>query len=554
MGLKFMVHAFRGVRHAEIELSKITIVAGQNYAGKSSLAQAVGAALTGSTMPIDGILKKDAKALVNDASKKGFSRVEGVGGHLTIEWPSLEAKGEGGTPPSADPVSAGLRNVLRMNDKDRAKYFTELLQINVAPETLREAVGLPDKDFETLWKTCEQLGWDEAYSQIKDKGARLKGRWEQVTGQNYGKQKADGWQPDAWTFDLEKATQKELESIAAQCQEWVEAGITDTAVVNTLSAMQVEELKKRADRKDETENAYVATTNAHTKAKSIANDIQEKILNNKPQFTSQPCPHCGGMLSVRDGKVSKGTVTAEDATASQQAQQNLKLELDKARDAQQEAFLAMTKAEREFQDAENAAKKLAEMAAEKPVKKSKTATDLAEDRANLARAEERLAAFKSKRDADAIFSSIEKNAVILTALAPDGLRLKRLTEVLDEVNPKLAALSNTAGYAALSIQPDMSIAFGGRLFTLCSQSEQYRAMTILTLFVAQETGASCVVFDGADVLDGSGRNGLMSAIKSVRIPALICMTMGAKEYDRIKPVIEENGTVKTYWMENGGIK
>ena len=38
--------------------------------------------------------------------------------------------------------------------------------------------------------------------------------------------------------------------------------------------MQVEELKKRADRKDETENAYVATTNAHTKAKSIANDIQ----------------------------------------------------------------------------------------------------------------------------------------------------------------------------------------------------------------------------------------------------------------------------------------
>lgn len=557
MGLiNIMVHAFRRVSHAEISLEKITIVAGPNESGKTSFAQAVGAALTGSTMPVDGILKKDAKALVNDASKKGFVRIENDGGNLAIEWPSLETKGEGETPPSADLVSAGLRNVFRLSDKDRAKYFGELLQIQVSKLAFRTSIGmheLPDDHFEALWKTCEQLGWDEAYSQVKEKGTKLKGRWEQVTGANYGAKLADGWQPDEWTFDLEKATQEGLEAEASQCREWVEAGITDTAVINTLSAMQVEELKKRAERKDEAENAYVTATNAHSAAKKAANDLQEKILNNKPQFASQPCPHCGKPLSVLGGKISVGTVTAEDATASQQVQQNLKLDLDKARNAQQDAFLAMTKAETAFGDAEDAVKKLAELSAEKPAKKSKTSIDLAKARANLARAEERLAAFKAKRDADEIFTLIEKNAVILAALAPDGLRLKRLTEVLDEVNPKLAELSKAAGYKTLAIQPDMSLKFGMHSYFLNSESMKYRANVILTLFVAGETGASCVVFDGADILDGRGRNGLLAAIKYTRKPALICMTMGAKEYERMKPALEENGTVKTYWMENGEI-
>lgn len=58
------IRDFRGIEHADIRLSGLTLIAGSNGAGKTSIAQAVAAVLTGQTVPIKGLRKADAGALV----------------------------------------------------------------------------------------------------------------------------------------------------------------------------------------------------------------------------------------------------------------------------------------------------------------------------------------------------------------------------------------------------------------------------------------------------------------------------------------------------------
>ena len=55
---------------------------------------------------------------------------------------------------------------------------------------------------------AQKQGWEGAYVQTKETGARLKGQWQGVTGQNYGGEKAKNFIPLDWEPELAGASEE----------------------------------------------------------------------------------------------------------------------------------------------------------------------------------------------------------------------------------------------------------------------------------------------------------------------------------------------------------
>ena len=55
---------------------------------------------------------------------------------------------------------------------------------------------------EAVWQKVDQDGFDASLERAKDTGRALKQQWSMVTGETYGSNKAQTWQPQGWTSDL----------------------------------------------------------------------------------------------------------------------------------------------------------------------------------------------------------------------------------------------------------------------------------------------------------------------------------------------------------------
>jgi hypothetical protein len=144
------VRNFRGCAKAEIVCDPIALVAGRNAAGKSSLAMAVGAALVGTTLPLNIVNKKDAPALVMTGASEGLAEITAEGGGIArITWPACEMTTQG-DPPRASFYAAGLASVATMPPKERAQELADYLHADPAREDLTAALnnaGLGDEAY-----------------------------------------------------------------------------------------------------------------------------------------------------------------------------------------------------------------------------------------------------------------------------------------------------------------------------------------------------------------------------------------------------------------------
>ena len=80
--------SFLGARAVDVALTKpVTLFAGRNFAGKSSIQEAVRMALTGESVRVS--LKKDYGALITEGADSGFATVAWTGGEASVVLPSL---------------------------------------------------------------------------------------------------------------------------------------------------------------------------------------------------------------------------------------------------------------------------------------------------------------------------------------------------------------------------------------------------------------------------------------------------------------------------------
>jgi hypothetical protein len=176
----------------------------------------------------------------------------------------------------------------------------------------------------------------------------------------------------------------------------------------------------------------------------------------------------------------------------------------------------------------------------------------AEDaKAAVARAQERLDAGRRKRRADALHGEILVQTAVVKALAPDGVRKRKLSRAIEAFNSTiLAPLCEAAEWKTVTLTEDLATRYGGRPYALLSDSEAYRVRVTLQIAMARLDDSAMVIIDGADILDPLGRNGLFGLLSDPDngCPALVGMTVAKPEKT---PDLAAADLGATYWVERG---
>ena len=518
-----------GARHIAVDIATpITIFAGANGSGKSSIQEAVRMALTGESVRV--ALKKDYPQLVADWAGGGVAAVTtGDGEAYAIALPSGKGNHCGGHP--ALPYVLDAQRFLNLDQKERRTFLMGLMGVKITAAGICERLAERGCDPEMIAEIepSLRLGFEAAATEAQGKARDQKAIWKSITGEAYGEKKADGWADQRAPEFNPQALADARAQMAALDAELEEAatrlgGLRAQAEHVASRAKRMEQLRAEAGR-----YAAIATKLAVDEAdlarQTAAVAAAREAAAGGPSEIATPCPECGAALVIKGPalKIYAPPARTPDREAV-------------ARLPGLESALAMLERtvendKRDLAAADDAAKALAELG------KSTDAAPSAED---IEAAENRNATLKGKRadlavglraleDAEkavaAAAGSTERAALahlsvmawlkIADALAPDGIPGELLAEALGPINERLAASAEATGWMRTAIAADMSVATRDpgaetwRDYRLLSESEQWRVGAVIAEAISHLSGIRLLVLDRFDVLDLVGRGQLL---------------------------------------------
>jgi hypothetical protein len=544
---------FRRCERAEIVCNPFALVGGRNEAGKSSLAQAFGAALCNENQNLPpGFAKSTVGLLITAGQSSAQIELRSEQGWVRVDWPACTATIDG-EPPHSSKWAAGVESIAEIDVQKRARVLAEYLKSDPTREDLATALADVElggeKILDVIWKLIDEQGWDQAHTLRGDVGKDLKGRWRQETRANWGPKLAQSWRPDGWEEDLDGASEANLAAAVVSAKAAHDAAVAAAAI----SGAERQRLEQAADQAEELIEALAKAEIEEARLEEVALKAQADRAALPPggADAEMACPGCGCMLVLRPVDLATRklelaeTLTAAEKKKRRQAIAVADGAVGNATAAHAEQEKAVERARHAMQIAVEARNRLAEM---KPPGDDDGVDIDATNRA-VGAAEDRLARWRQYRRAVEIRAQINGNDLILKILAPDGLRARKLARVLELFNTRLGGLGKAAGWRVVEIQPDMMITYGGRPYgPQISSSAQYRVRTILQLALAQLDGSAMVVLDAAEILDAAARRELFALLDSTDLHALICMTLSRREQ---LPDLAEIDIGASYWIEDG---
>lgn len=548
------IRNYRGAAEADIEIRNIVLIAGENAQGKSSTLAGIAAAATGLAIP-QGFTKGNAARLIREGADEGFIALKSDAGRRSIAFPSAECT-SAGTAPYASVYAAGLFSILDFDAKDRAKALIELLKAEPSRDDLGKAfieAGIgSDEDtaiVDQVWTKIEAVGWDGAHKAATDRGAKLKGAWEEVTGKKYGSKVAEGWTPEGWLPEHGAEDTDGLATKLATARTALEAAISNAAVDQTEHARRAEGAARADEMQKSLTQAETELGLARTALEAAEKDLAK--LPTGAGYAGIPCPHCGEKVVT--------SRTASGATELHKAQPDIS-DADKKKQrlaiADAEGVVSRWKGEVGTKQAEvgraEAALATAQADAlwlvDHPVKEGAGA-DVPAARQAVADAEQLINLIAKRNRAASRHAEVAQNQTMIDLLAPQGLRQKKLADVIDAFNgSRLHPLCETAAWRPVSVEADLSVSYGGRPYALLSASEQWRVRAIVQIATAQLDGSELILLDAADILTKQGRNGLFALLMSLDLPAVVAMSFSASVN---VPDLAGKGAGCSYWISEG---
>lgn len=530
--MKLSIYYYRGITELEATLEKITLFCGLNFQGKSSIAGALSALLTGKALP-DWMKKKDVAEFINTASGTGKIELSDDRGTSIISYPDCAYSTARNAYKSSE-IAAGLLKPTEMDGKSRSGYFSELLKTEPTEEQLKNALsgsGMKKSQFDELWKNIKISGFDSALKVAETERTKLKGAWENVTGDNYGSIKAANWKP-------ENLSEENPEKLAELRKE------RDTAIATI--AIDDAEIFRLTDFADK----IPLTT-------KIRDDLQTELLELKKQYSELkepeilkasdiPCPHCNKPLNISSGKIIiGGKITPGMETESQKKHSDYLIKKSALNTKIENTTNAIATANADLKIQNDAKDKLS-----KPRNKTR---DIAEIEAEITILENSQFANETFEKATDIQAKIEISDKLIQVLRPDGLRKTLLTEGLEKFNLKSKELCEIAKWPVVWLNDNLDIIYGQRDYRLLSESEKFRTDITIQVVCALVDGSDMVIIDGADILDPQGRNGLISVLKNIDIKSVVFMTIPEKEYTDLSAKLDKVG-INNYWVEKGTLR
>lgn len=533
----------RGIESASVKVDKISLIAGPNGAGKTSISIAVAAALMQHPAPLPGMKKSDAKLLLRDNQKRGRCEVISGDRKLAVNWPGGSVSCDGLATGSA--VTCGLSRVPEIPAKDMPVFLSELLNSRPTLDDLR--AGLPgyvnEATVQAIWTEIEDNGWDKAHTRAREKGAKLKGAWEQITGEKWGAKKAESWCPEA--IDAEALpTSKDLEGKVSEAAARVEQVIAGMALSEDRRAKLQEQVQEGQQAKAQLDDAETKKADLIQRKESL-----EKQLEAAPRPTAQQntlaCPHCSADVVVANGGRELQVpveIDAEENAHREQAIYELQGKLSETRHDLNNQIMAVNFVKQTvdlgIQAQAELDKKSEGEFSEQDLQGARAAMDQA-----LHLRDELNRYHEAKRTAE----KVTQAGAIADALATTGVRQQVLDRSLSDLNRRLVEFSKASAWGVVSIDPaDLTVSYDLRPYPMLSASEQFRACVALQMAVAEIQEPPLVVVDAADILDRNGRNGLFRMLKTVSIPVLVTMTMNTRDD---VPNLSNAGMGRSYWIE-----
>jgi hypothetical protein len=542
--MHFSVQNFRGIAQADIEFSdKITLIAGPNGAGKSSLAESLGACLSGEIIG----LKKDAFENVRTGGQGARATLARDAAFRSITWSGGKTTVDTGNgAPYASSLVAGLMDLFKLDDKERATIFRNLLQAMPTRDDLaKELPGFSEDRVNAIWDQIRSLGFDGTLEAAKKRGAELKGAWEQVTKQKFGTTIYKEWQPANWTpGSTEEKLIEELRDAEKSHHDLIAMAAIDSAERAKYEALAADLPAKTA-----------AASELDQKRKEAQARWEEAVKKNSSHDwksiheTELNCPHCSKIVVYRNGGIHKPDAskpTKAEAEAARKLGFQMQEEVSKLKGEYEHAQAAFAAAHAESSAAHSAKILLEQEAGKKDVPAG--AIDQAKNLVEIRR--ELLASHKRYQEAQNIAQSIDENLLIQKVLSPTGLQRKKTVEKLDSLNARLATLCSVAGWRLVKINEDFQAVYGDFLYKKISKSEQFRVRATLAICWAQADESEMVVIDEADILDNEGRKGLAKLVAYASVPVVLFMTANSS---REVPDLSADGRGITYWIANHSV-
>ena len=544
--MKLIVNSFRGIQEADIQLGSITLIAGPNAQGKTSLLQGAIATVC-ETIPIDGIEKKHVTLLVKSGNAEAEAEFTSNTGSVKVTYPDAQ-RSTTGSPLEITRMAAGMESFVDYSKPaDRSRAFCELLQAYPSPGEITvelEKIGAA-ASAQKIIDTIKVHGWDTAHKNAQQAGAQLKGAWSQITGEDYGSKKAESWSHPDWEIDLAEAKEPDLVQAVNDLNDLYIAAQSDKSVTES----EAQRLQKLADQVPQLNTEITSLSNQLNALFKNEQDIRSAAGKLPPaeQPKSCKCPHCKKNVQIDNGKLSAVQLLTDEEISKRKSAidsaneslQNVKTEIQRIN-----TDLAAKRAD--LETAKNAGAELSKK--QKRRKSTENVADAVEEcKKQLETAQKRLNAFQKTKSAESKHKLILANQKIVDMLAPAGLRQVKLIQVLGQYNSTLQQICKIAGWRTVEVKANMLISLGGTVYALCSKAEKYSVRVALQLAAAMIAQSGLVIIDDSDDLLGTMRNGLFKALLTVKIPALIALATEAREK---LPNLSKFGGV-CYWIENG---
>ncbi|SUC89967.1 SMC domain-containing protein [Pseudomonas aeruginosa] len=535
---KLEITNFQGLRHAALDVSApVLLVAGHNGAGKSSLLDGVAMAFNGQPRRVS--LKKEIDKLITEGAKKGEARVEWLDESGEVQACGVALPSGKGSPLADSPFLPFVLDASRfaaLDAKDRRRVLFDLTGASASPAEVGkrlEAKGLDLALFEKV-KPLLRSGFPAAVEQAKAYASESRGAWKAITGENYGSEKANGWEPEAPPVIV---SEEELESARAELQATAQdldeaqqtLGSSKRAHADAQArASRIAALRETAALADRRRNK-LATDEANQDEWSEKVMAAEAAASGEPAHQPLTCPHCQGAVDLQAGTlvVHQPPEQIADAEAARR--------LPEYREYLASAQRAVANSQRDLDECLAAAEQIKVLEAESVEAPSAEAIANGEQainelrqardasRAKLVALQEALEAATQREASIAKAQAAHQDVVAWTgmvdALSPTGIPAEILADAIGPVNDTLKRLAGIAGWSPVEISADIDVTFGGRLYGLLSESERWRCDTTIALAIATISGLRLVLLDRLDVLDLPSRNqaiALMRAMTSDR--------------------------------------
>lgn len=538
------------------DLSPLTLIAGGNESGKSSIRDAIDFAFTGN--PGRAGTKKNLHKLVRRGASNGMVSVVIDGGEII-----QRDVANGGVVGRMPQLHKALPFVLRGSDfarkldaKERRGFLFDLMGLSAGPDEVKKRLLKRGIDAALIDRVATYLagGFEPALQEAERRRVENKAQWREVTGETYGEKKAEGWMApapefnepdllsaandyDGWLKEVERLNQLvgRLDSLRADREKVPQ--LREQGKMHARASATVNELEKvLAKYRDELAGLDEAPLPGADPARQAAMGQQPTSRRAAAPAPSQAslahpmnCPKCSAKLVVQRGVlVAAPEQKPEPAPAlNEPAERELKLQPtpddpNKERRAELNRLISaaetsLAEAQKLVRDADSAIRRADEIeGAPIPAELAGAPQKLAEAREELALAQADADRLKESQKANQQATEKTKRAgqlhaeamrwdALAQALGPNGVPAEILEDALGPLRKLLTTASESSGWHLVEVSPTMEITADGFEYELLSKSVQWRVDAMLAVAIAQLSGLKVVVLDEMDILQPTDR-------------------------------------------------